>query len=141
MARYKGTQSQPSVREIDAHTMYTMFHLMYISIDMHSYFSLGPYMFGFGLVTFLLSKEIWVVEHNFADFLAFFIASGILIKKLGPGVSKYLDEEVDVSIPFVSYTSRGDYMVLTIKYNTFHTGASYLLYLYPYMVPFNIILA
>jgi len=52
----------------------------------------GPYMFGTGLFTFLLSKELWVVEHGFVEFFAFWGAVYIVIRKAGPGVSKYLDK-------------------------------------------------
>lgn len=53
----------------------------------------GPYMFGAGLLTFLLSKELWIVEHGFSEFIAFWIAFSILAKKLGPGLGKYLDKQ------------------------------------------------
>lgn len=49
----------------------------------------GPYMFGIGLSTFLLSKEIWVVEHNFTEFVAFWIAMYFLIRKTGPAMKAH----------------------------------------------------
>lgn len=51
----------------------------------------GPYMFGAGVVTYLLSSETWVIEHGFSEFVAFWIAIGIVLKKLGPSISKTLD--------------------------------------------------
>jgi len=52
----------------------------------------GPYMFGTSLVTFLLSKEIWVVEHGFIEFIAFWIAVYILQSKLSPGLENMVDD-------------------------------------------------
>lgn len=52
----------------------------------------GPYVFGFTTLTFLLSKEYWVIEHQFVEFLSFWIAVGYLIKKVGPGISKAYDQ-------------------------------------------------
>ncbi|XP_050421518.1 ATP synthase subunit b, mitochondrial [Adelges cooleyi] len=55
----------------------------------------GPYMFGVGLTTYLLSKEIWVVEHEFP----YVLATGGLVylawKKFGKSFAEYLDKEVD----------------------------------------------
>lgn len=51
----------------------------------------GPYTFGFGLVTFLLSKEIWVAEHGFTHFLAFWIVFYYIYRKFGPQIGSYLD--------------------------------------------------
>jgi len=51
----------------------------------------GPYMFGVGLTTFLLSKELWIIEHGFTEFLGFWMAVAYLNKKIGPSLSKYLD--------------------------------------------------
>lgn len=57
---------------------------------------LGPYIFGGGLITFLLSKEIWIVEHGFTHFLAFWLAFYIIAKKYGKGIGNYLDKTADV---------------------------------------------
>lgn len=51
----------------------------------------GPYVFGFGLVTFLLSKEIWIVEHGFSHFLAFWIVFYYIYRKYGSQIGGYLD--------------------------------------------------
>jgi len=52
----------------------------------------GPYMFGGGLITFLLSKELWVIEHGFTEFIAFWLAVAYLKKKIGPGIAENLDK-------------------------------------------------
>lgn len=49
----------------------------------------GPYLFGFGLVTTLLSKEIWVVDHGFAEVIGFYGAVWFLVSKLGPKMSNW----------------------------------------------------
>lgn len=52
----------------------------------------GPYTLGVGLIATLISKEFWIIEHQFVDFLAFWIMCGILIKKGGPAMGKWLDD-------------------------------------------------
>ncbi|XP_046326728.1 ATP synthase subunit b, mitochondrial-like [Haliotis rufescens] len=52
----------------------------------------GPYLFGTGLLAYLLSKEVWVVDHNFAEVLGFWAAFYILNRKLGSKLGKYIDE-------------------------------------------------
>lgn len=54
-------------------------------------------MLGAGLTTYVLSKEIWVQEHEFFYVPALAIIVYFAIKKAGGPVSKYLDNEVDVS--------------------------------------------
>jgi len=55
----------------------------------------GPYVFGFSLTTYLLSKEIWVMEHDFG----FLIAFGLLVwagnKKYGAQIKEITDKMVD----------------------------------------------
>lgn len=55
----------------------------------------GPYVFGFSLFTYLASKEIYVMEHEYYAGLSFAALLIIGIKKIGPGVKKALDAEVD----------------------------------------------
>nr|AOR07062.1 mitochondrial ATP synthase subunit b precursor [Mesenchytraeus cf. gelidus SL-2017] len=55
----------------------------------------GPYVFGTGFITYLLSKEIWIVEHGFTHFLAFWIAFYTIVRKWGPSIAKYLDTQND----------------------------------------------
>ncbi|XP_064617767.1 ATP synthase subunit b, mitochondrial-like [Liolophura sinensis] len=54
----------------------------------------GPYLFGTGLVLTLLSKEIWVIDHNFSEVIGFWGAFIFLTKKLGPFMNKHLDQSV-----------------------------------------------
>jgi len=54
----------------------------------------GPYAFGFGLFTYLASKEIYVMEHEFYSGLSFALLLIIIVKKIGPGVKQYLDAEI-----------------------------------------------
>jgi len=53
----------------------------------------GPYLFGFGFITYVLSKEIWIVEHNFTHFLSFWMAVWLIIYKYGPKIGAYLDQQ------------------------------------------------
>uniref|UniRef100_A0A6M2DMM8 ATP synthase subunit b n=1 Tax=Xenopsylla cheopis TaxID=163159 RepID=A0A6M2DMM8_XENCH len=55
----------------------------------------GPYMFGTGLITYLCSKEIYVMEHEFYTGLSLAVICIIATKKLGPVIAKYADGEVD----------------------------------------------
>lgn len=55
----------------------------------------GPYAFGVGLMTYLFSKEIYVMEHEYYSGLSLAIMCVLAVKKLGPTVSKYIDEQVD----------------------------------------------
>jgi len=55
----------------------------------------GPYMFAAAVGTFLVSKEIWVLEHEFYCGVGMFIVLSGIVKAVGPGVSKFLDAEVD----------------------------------------------
>lgn len=55
----------------------------------------GPYVFGFSLFTYLASKEIYVMEHEFYVGLSFAALWIIGIKKFGPDIKKTLDAEVD----------------------------------------------
>lgn len=49
----------------------------------------GPYLFGVGLITFLVSKELYVLEHEFSTVVAMFIVVYTAIKKFGPAVKAY----------------------------------------------------
>ncbi|CAL4077766.1 unnamed protein product [Meganyctiphanes norvegica] len=55
----------------------------------------GPYMFGVGVSTYLLSKEIYVLEHEFYTGLSIAMMLVYGIKKLGPGIGAYLDKEME----------------------------------------------
>lgn len=58
----------------------------------------GPYVFGGGLMTYLMSKEIYVMEHEYYSGLSILIMVIFATKKFGPSMAAYLDKEVDVSI-------------------------------------------
>uniref|UniRef100_T1JNC6 ATP synthase subunit b n=1 Tax=Strigamia maritima TaxID=126957 RepID=T1JNC6_STRMM len=55
----------------------------------------GPYVFGTGFLTYLFSKEIWVMEHEFYTGVSLLIMVVFSIKKFGPAVSKFLSDQVD----------------------------------------------
>ncbi|KAG5675866.1 hypothetical protein PVAND_005734 [Polypedilum vanderplanki] len=55
----------------------------------------GPYVFLAGLSTYLFSKEIYVMEHEYYTGLSILIAVVYATKKFGPSVAKSLDKEVD----------------------------------------------
>jgi len=55
----------------------------------------GPYVFGFSLYTYLVSKEIIVLEHEFWAGVSLFSLLTIGIKKFGPDFKKSIDAEVD----------------------------------------------
>lgn len=55
----------------------------------------GPYVFGIGFITYLMSKEIVVAEHEFFSGITLAILFTIIIKKFGPDVAKALDKKID----------------------------------------------
>ncbi|XP_046985537.1 ATP synthase subunit b, mitochondrial-like [Schistocerca americana] len=55
----------------------------------------GPYVFGLGLTTYLCSKEIYIMEHEYYNGLSFAILIIFAVKKLGPKIAAYADAEVD----------------------------------------------
>lgn len=55
----------------------------------------GPYTFGVGLLTYLCSKEIYVMEHEYYSGLSLAIMCVIGVKKLGPAVAEFCDKEID----------------------------------------------
>jgi len=55
----------------------------------------GPYTFGVGLLTYLCSKEIYVMEHEYYSGLSIAIMAVIAVKKLGPTVANWTDKEID----------------------------------------------
>lgn len=55
----------------------------------------GPYVFGGSLFTYLASKEIYVMEHEYYAGLSFFALIILFIKKFGPAIKEYTDAEVD----------------------------------------------
>jgi len=55
----------------------------------------GPYTFGVALSTYLISKEIYVMEHEFYSGLSLLILAVVAVKKLGPGLAKSIDKGID----------------------------------------------
>lgn len=55
----------------------------------------GPYVFGAGLLTYLCSKEIYVMEHEYYNGLSLAIMVIYAVKKFGPSVAAYCDKEID----------------------------------------------
>lgn len=55
----------------------------------------GPYVFGAGLTTYLFSKEIYVMEHEFYSGISILLMVVYATKKFGPSVAAYLDKELD----------------------------------------------
>lgn len=55
----------------------------------------GPYFLGGGLLTFLLSKEIIIMEHNLAHFYTFWLAAFLVHYKYGKKISDYINKETE----------------------------------------------
>jgi len=55
----------------------------------------GPYLFGGGLITYLLSKELWVVEHDFYAGVSLSILAILFVKKVGPSITAAIDKDLD----------------------------------------------
>jgi F-type H+-transporting ATPase subunit b len=55
----------------------------------------GPYMFMASFGTYLLSKEIYVLEHEFYAGLSLFAVWGYGVHKLGPDYTKSINEKLD----------------------------------------------
>ncbi|XP_023238976.1 ATP synthase subunit b, mitochondrial-like [Centruroides sculpturatus] len=55
----------------------------------------GPYAFGIGLITYLMSKEIVVAEHEFFCGVSLAIIFTTFIKKFGPKIAETLDKHID----------------------------------------------
>jgi len=55
----------------------------------------GPYTFAVTLSTYLVSKEIYVMEHEYYSGLSLLLLAVLGVTKLGPGIAKALDKEID----------------------------------------------
>lgn len=53
----------------------------------------GPYVLGVGGIATLFSKELWLIDHGFSDFLAFWLAIWFINYKWGSKIGAYLDQE------------------------------------------------
>lgn len=54
----------------------------------------GPYVLSLGVVTTLLSKEIWVAQHSMAEVFSFWLAIIYIQRKWGSKISAYFDKVV-----------------------------------------------
>merc|ERR1712088_1034153 len=54
----------------------------------------GPYAFATGVLTYLWSKEIWVIEHEFFAGIEFYIAVGLILKMVAPGFRTAQDKAI-----------------------------------------------
>lgn len=52
-------------------------------------------MFAATLSTYLISKEIYVLEHEFYNALSLITICVFVVKKFGPGFAQYLDKQID----------------------------------------------
>jgi F-type H+-transporting ATPase subunit b len=55
----------------------------------------GPYIFGIVLANYLMSKEKFIMEHEYYLGLSWLVVMSCAVKFLGPGLSSWLDKEVD----------------------------------------------
>lgn len=62
----------------------------------------GPYTLAFTLSTYLISKEIYVMEHEYYSGLSLAIMCYFGVTKLGPGIAKSLDKEIDVNLTLIA---------------------------------------
>lgn len=58
----------------------------------------GPYALATGVSSYLLSKEIYVLEHNYYNGISMAILCVLVVKQLGPTLALYLDGELDEEI-------------------------------------------
>jgi len=55
----------------------------------------GPYMFLASFGTFLISKEIYVLEHEFYTGIGLFLVGLTIVKGVGPAFNSYIHSEMD----------------------------------------------
>jgi F-type H+-transporting ATPase subunit b len=77
----------------------------------------GPYLFLFGGLTYLLSKEIIIVDHEFDEVLLFFGYVFVVTKLLGPKIAAFLDKRIEAKnkalyrAPVLSLQEQADSMI------------------------------
>lgn len=64
----------------------------------------GPYVFGASFLTFLLSKEIYIIEHEFFTGLSLAILTGVVCVKFGPQLRTWYCTIQDVSFESVLFS-------------------------------------
>ncbi|KAK8384161.1 hypothetical protein O3P69_016111 [Scylla paramamosain] len=55
----------------------------------------GPYVLGLGLTTFLCSKEIYVMEHEYYTGISILLMVVYAVKKFGPVIGQTLDKKIE----------------------------------------------
>lgn len=55
----------------------------------------GPYVFAITVSTYLCSKEIYIMEHEYYNGLSLLVIYVAAIKLFGPKVAQFLDKEID----------------------------------------------
>lgn len=55
----------------------------------------GPYAFAVTVGTYLCSKEIYVMEHEFYNGISLFIICVFAVKQFGPKTAEFLDKKID----------------------------------------------
>jgi len=55
----------------------------------------GPYLLGVGAITFMFSKEFYVIDHEFVNACTLVPLLYFLCYKFGPSVAAFLDKEID----------------------------------------------
>ncbi|EFN68391.1 ATP synthase subunit b, mitochondrial [Camponotus floridanus] len=55
----------------------------------------GPYVFAITVSTYLCSKEIYILEHEYYNGLSLFVICVASVKLFGPKVAQFLDKEID----------------------------------------------
>jgi len=55
----------------------------------------GPYIFFGGLMTFLLGKEIWVVDHYFPEVMSFALMVWVIQRKWGKPIGEFMSDAND----------------------------------------------
>lgn len=55
----------------------------------------GPYVFAISVGTYLISKEIYILEHEFYNGVSLLIICVAAVKMFGPKLAQTLDKEVD----------------------------------------------
>ncbi|KYN06436.1 ATP synthase subunit b, mitochondrial [Cyphomyrmex costatus] len=55
----------------------------------------GPYVFALSVGSYLVSKEIYILEHEYYNGLSMFIICVASVKLFGPKLAQFLDKEID----------------------------------------------
>ena len=74
----------------------TCIFAFFIYIKIKTNFFSGPYMLTAGLVTFLFSKEIWVVEHEIINSTSLLLIYLYVYYKFGDKIGAFLDAGIKV---------------------------------------------